>query len=277
MIAIHTRYNNISIIAIVSALVLIMSFQPAAASNTTLSIEHSIDTPDRTVFFDNQSYEIHENGFYNVGEAVNVTIITTDVNSYQVSLIDQEQNFLWNQIVYQTEGKEEVTMPADIVTTPDTYAFAVFYQGDILAIEPVIFSNYTLSLTLNTTTVAPGETLHVGVSAFPYTSLPIKVVLTQGSRSLEFPVNQTSGGLYETDIKIPSSAHGNFSSYAAISSEKIKLGYPELIAIAKGEVINVTDLPDLPPEKSDSPGSIWVIASFFLASFFIFLLKRMRR
>jgi hypothetical protein len=254
-----------------------MSFQPAAASGTTISIEHSIDTPDRTIVYDNQAYEIHENGFYHVGEAVNVTIITTDVDSYQISLIDKEQNFLWNQIIYQTEGNEKVTMPDDIVAAPDTYAFAVFYQGDILAIEPVIFSNYTLSMALNTTTLAPGEMLHVDVSAFPDTNLSIKFVLTQGSRSIEFPVNQTSRGIYGTDIKIPASAHGNFSSYTAISSGEIKLGYPELIAIAKGEVINVTDLPDLPPQQSDSPGSVWIIASFFLAAFFIFLLKNMRK
>jgi hypothetical protein len=278
LIAIHTRSQYIiSILTIVSTLVYLISPQLAAASGTTISIEHSVDTADRTIIYDNQAYEFHENGFYPVGEAVNVTITTTEVKSYQISLIDKEQNFLWNQIVYFTEGKEEVTMPAGIVTTPDTYAFAVFYQGDILAIEPVVFSNYTLSMTLNTTTVAPGGTLNVDVTAFPDTSLPIKVVLTQGSRCLEFPVNRTSKGHYETDITIPESAHGSFSSYAAIASGKMKMGYPELIAIAKGGVIEVTDLTDLPRESGDSSSSMWIIASFFFAVLFIHLLKRIRR
>lgn len=255
-------------IAVIGAVVFLLTAQPASA-DTNIVLSHSIDIADRTVIYENNSYEIQTMGFYHLDEPVNMTVTVTDIQSYTIALLDTQTNFLWYEIVYQTKGKDELTMPADNVTSPGTYIFAVFYQGEILAFEQVLFSNVTLDIKLNTTRVVPGGMVHASVTAAPDMDLPLKVVFTQGSSSLEFPVNRTSIGRYEADIKIPVSASGNFSSYAAMTSGKSVLGFPEFAAAANGGVIEIIDRPQGSGEKTNSSpvtGVVFVTALFIIAS-----------
>jgi hypothetical protein len=265
--------NFINSFTVLIAIVFLLVTQTAAA-DTKITLSHSIDTPDRTVSYENNTYEIQDIGFYHIKDPVNITITTKDIKSYTIALLDTKMNFLWYQIVYHTEGKEELTMPAGIVTSPGTYIFAVFYQGDILDFEQVLFSNITLSMTLNTSQVIPGGLLHVDVTAFPDTDLPIKVVFAQESRSLEFPVNRTSSGQYEADIIIPSSANGRFSSYAAMTSGKIVLGYPEIVGVSNGGILEIIDFPQ---KSSDKTNSLPVISPFFLAVLLVLASRMIRK
>lgn len=257
--------NSVMAIAVLMAIVFLPATQTAAAE-TKINLSHSIDIPDRTVAYENNTYEIQEIGFYQIEDPVNITITTTDVRSYTIALIDTKTNFTWYQIVYRTEGKDELTMPAGTVLSPGTYAFAIFYQGDILAFEQVLFSNITLSMTLNTTQVIPGGMLHAEVTAIPDTDLPIKLVFAQESRSLEYLLNRTTAGKYEADIKIPSSAKGNFSSYAAMTSEKIVLGYPEIAGLSNGNGLEIIDLPQRSGDQASPAISTFsIVVLLFLA------------
>lgn len=243
-----------------------------ASADTTISLANTIDIPDRTVTYQGKNYEIQDMGAYSIGENANISINTTDIKSFQLSLLDKNKNFLWNHMVYYTEGRSEVTMPADVVTTPGTYAFAVFYQGDIKAIKPVVFSQYKMSVIPDSTAVAPGGTLHVKVKVVPDTSLPVKVVLARNSSSFESGVNRTGEGEYEAEIKIPASANGRFSLYAAIASDNIIMGYPELAGISSGGTVDVMETP--PSNLTFFVLFSLVIVSVFLAGILIFVLKR---
>lgn len=254
-------------------IVLIVFSSLSASAGTTISLDNTIDIPDRTVTYQGNTYEIQDIGAYSIGENANISINTTDIKSFQLSLLDKNEDFLWNYMVYYTEGREELTMPADVVTTPGTYILAVFYQGDILAFKPVVFSNYKMSVKPDSTTVAPGSKLQVKVEVVPDTSLPIKVVLSRNSSSLEYSVNRTREGVYETEIMIPVSAYGRFSLYSTIVSNNTVLGYPDFLGASNGVAINVTDTP-LPSVPSTSFVDISiVIISVFLAAL---ILKRVR-
>ena len=265
--------NFLKAIAVISAVVFLLAAQPVSA-DTKIVLSNSIDIPDRTVIYENNSYEIQTMGSYNIEEPVNITVSTSDIQSYTIALLDKKTDYLWYQIVYQTEGKDKLIMPAGMVPSTGTYFFAVFYQGEILAFEQVLFSNVTLNIILNTTQVAPGGMLHAIVTATPDMDIPINVVLTQGSGSLEFPVERTSSGRYEAYIKIPLGAYGIFSSYAAMTSGKTILGHPELSAAAKGEAIDVTDFSQESGEKTNSSPVMGVI---FVATLFIIASKCMRK
>lgn len=250
---------------VLGAVVFFLAVHPAAA-DTKIILSHSIDIPDRTVIYENNSYEIQTMGSYKMDEPVNMTITATDIRSYTIALIDTKTNFLWYKIVY-TEGKDELKLPVGVVPSPGTYILAVFYQGEILDFEQVLFSNITLNINLNTTMVAPGGTLHASITSIPDRDLPLKVVFTQGSSNLEFPVNRTSNGHYEVDIKIPLSASGNFSLYAAMSSGKTILGYPEFASAVNGGFLEVTDAKESSHGAKPSPmiGNLLFAALFFLA------------
>lgn len=255
---------------------LVILSNATASAGTTISLDNTIDIPDRTVTYQGNTYEVQDMGAYSPGESVNISINTTDIKSFQLSLLDKNKNFLWNHMVYYTEGRTEVSMPADVVTTPGTYAFAVFYQGDIMAVKPVVFSQYKMSVIPDSTTIAPGGTLQVKVRVVPDTSLPVKVVLARNSSSIESVVNRTGEGEYEAEINIPVSAYGVFSLYAAIASDKMIMGYPELIGVASGGTINVTNITQLPISSTSLSFSM-VIALVFIALLLIVAFKKVRR
>jgi hypothetical protein len=264
---------------VVILMIIVASNLQSAAAGTTISLDNSVDIPDRTVTYQGKTYEVQDMGVYFIGDnaSINITINTTDIKSFQLSLLDKNKNFLWNHMVYYTGGKTEVSMPADVITTPGTYAFAVFYQGDIMAVKPVVFSRYKMYVIPDRTAVAPGDTLHVKVRVMPDTSLPVKVVLARNSSSIESAVNRTREGEYEAGINIPVSAYGRFSLYAAISSENMILGYPELISVAGGGTINVTNI-TRPADSSTSIGSFsMVVALVFIAILLIVMIKKVRR
>jgi len=248
-----------------------------ASAGTTISLDNTIDLPDRTVTYQGKNNEIQDIGAYQLGESVNISINVTDIKSFQLSLLDKNKNFLWNHMVYNTEGRTEVAMPKDVVTTPGTYAFAVFYQGDIMAVKPVVFSQYKMSVILDSTAVAPGGTLRVKVNVAPDTSLPVKVVLVRNSSSIESLVNRTKEGEYVAEINIPAGAYGIFSLYAAITSNNMILGYPELIGAASGGTINVTNITQLAVSSTYSPSFSTVIAVVFIAVLLIVVFKKLRR
>jgi hypothetical protein len=268
----NNKRSSIKFFSVVLA-ILLLSNVPASAG-IVISPDHTIDTPDRTLTYQDKTYEINDIGAYLLGESPNISINVTDINSFELSLLDKNENFLWNHVVYYTEGSAEATMPADVVTTPGTYVLVILYQGDILAFKPVVFSQNNISVIPDSTTVAPGGSLHVKVKVMPDTSLPIKVVLSRNSSSLESVVNRTQEGLYETEIKIPFSASGRFSLYAAIVSDNMVLGYPELMGVSSGGAINVTEIPPSPPSKSVDYSL--TITFIFLAGLLILVYKKVR-
>jgi hypothetical protein len=253
--------------------IVFLSNIPASAS-TVISLDNTVDTPDRTVTYQDKTYELQDTGAYLIGEPVNISVNVTDINSFQLSLLDKKEDFLWSNMVYYTDGNSEVTMPADVVTVPGTYIFAVFYQGDIVAFKPVVFSQNKITVTPDITTVASGSSLHVKVKVIPDTSMPIKIVLAKDSSSLEYTVNRTQEGLYETEIKIPSSAHGRFSLYAALVSDNKFLGNYEFMGVSNAGTINVTDILPAPPKSGDYFPLTILLA--FLAGFLLFLFRRGR-
>lgn len=221
--------------------IFLLSISISAFATTSIYLDNTIDTPDRTLTYQGKNYEVREIGVFHINETVNISINVTDINSFQLSLMDKNKNFLWNHMVYFTDGETRVMMPSNIISEPGIYAIVVFYQSNITAIEPVVFSKFQFSISTNRTKIAQGGSLHIEVRVTPDTEIPIKVILAQNSSTLESTVNKTGEGYYETDLYIPISAYGVFNLYAAAESGKEILGYPELVGVSEGSEINVTN------------------------------------
>ena len=258
--------NKIVIITIL----LLFSSLPSYAG-TTISLDKMIDTPDKTVTYQGKNYEIRSIGSYIEGESVTIDVNSTNLRSFQLSLLDKNQDFLWNHMVYTTEEAAGIVMPGDIITTPGTYAFAIFYQGDIRAVMPVVFSQYSISIIPNRTKVAPGEGINIKIEVKPDTSIPMTLILAKDSDRLEFPVKRNDDNSYGAEIKIPNSANGTFTLYATLLSHNIILGYPESVGLSNGVSINVIENP-LPDKSAGLPS--YMGASIFLAYLLIILFKR---
>ncbi len=270
------RLNDLRLlIRVLIILCMLLSFQTADAG-TTISLGNTIGIPHRTVTYEDTAYEIQDIGAYTLGEDINITINTTDINSFQLSLLDKDQNFLWNNMTYYTEGNTYVVMPGSAVTSPGTYVLAVFYQGDVQAVKPVVISSYKMSVNPDTTVVAPGGTLNVKVGVLPDTTQPVKVVLVRNSSSIESTANRTNMGEYEAKVGIPSSAYGEFSLYASIPSGNMILGYPELIGISSGGTINVTEIPTSTASSNPVYSVTLIIIFLFFVGLVIMVIKKRR-
>lgn len=250
-------------------LVILFSLQQAEAG-TTISLGNTIDIPHRTVAYEGKTYEIQDIGAYSPGENINITVDSTEIKSFQLSLLDRNKSFLWNHMVYYTEGKTSVVMPAGSIAAPGTYAFAVVYQGEVKAVKPVVISSYKLTVTPSTFTVAPGGALNVKVSVVPDTAQPVKAALVLNSSTIESAAHRTGEGAYEAQIKIPVSAHGKFSLYAGIATNDTILGYPELIGVSSGGIINVA-------ETSPSTSFFDALITFIFVAVIIVIIKMVRK
>ena len=264
-----TKMLTINKIVIITILLLFSSLPSYAG--TTISLDKMIDTPDKTVTYQGKNYEIRSIGSYIEGESVTIDVNSTNLRSFQLSLLDKNQDFLWNHMVYTTEEAAGIVMPGDIITTPGTYAFAIFYQGDIRAVMPVVFSQYSISIIPNRTKVAPGEGINIKIEVKPDTNIPMTLILAKDSDRLEYPVKRNDNNLYGAEIKIPNSANGTFTLYATLLSNNIILGYPESVGLSNGVSINVIENP-LPDKSAGLPS--YMGASIFLAYLLIILFKR---
>ncbi|MEA1944999.1 MAG: hypothetical protein U9N07_06690 [Euryarchaeota archaeon] len=220
----------------------------ALASSATITLDSVIDTPDRTITYDDEVYEITDIGIYRIDHDINASVSVSGIQSFQISLIDKDKKPVWDQIIYHTDGCETVIIPAGTTEIPGTYALTIWYQGQILAMKPVMISVYDLSVS-SASRVESGGILHVVVDinrdGVPVTvDETVKVVLSQGSTLFEGVATLNGAGEYEADINIPAIASGSFSLYCAVTTDRMILGYPEIIGAASYGTVDV-----IPPEE----------------------------
>ena len=223
----------------------------ALASGATITLDSVIDTPDRTITYNDGMYEVTDIGIYRMDQDINVSVGVSEIQNFQISLIDNDKKPVWDRIIHHTGGHETVTIPAGTIKTPGTYALTIGHQRRILAMKPVVMSVYDLSVS-SASRVEPGETLHVVVNisrdGVPVTvDETVKVVLTQGSTLFEEMATPDGAGEYEAGINVPAIASGSFSLYCAVTTDRMILGYPEIIGAASYGTIDVVPPEDVSP------------------------------
>ena len=266
-------------------LIIISCIPCALASTATITLDSVIDTPDRTIVHDGGTYEITDIGIYRMDQNINVSVNVSGIRSFQISLIDKDKKPVWSQIIYYTESYETLIVPDNTAKTPGTYALTILYQGQVLAVKPVVMSVYDLSVS-SASRVEPGKTLHVVVD-INRDGIPVnvndtvKVVLSQGSTLFEGVATPTGTGKYEASIKIPVIASGSFSLYCAVTTDRVILGYPEIIGAASYGTVDVV------PSEAALPASTsaatvqppWKVYGLFAAVLLLvtaYLVKRKR-
>ena len=241
---------------IFSILIVISCIPCALASSATITLDSVIDTPDRTIVYKDTNYEITDIGIYREDQNINAIVDVSGIRSFHIEFIDKDKNPIWSQTIYHTEGHETLIVPANTAKMPETYALAILYQGQILAVKPVVISVYELSVS-SASQIEPGETLHVVVDissdGIPVTvDKTVKVVLSQGSTLFEEVATPVDAGRYEADIEIPVIASGSFSLYCAVTTDQVILGYPEIIGAASYGAVNVASSETTPTSTRTS-------------------------
>ncbi len=241
--------------------VVVLALLAGGAAGAVITFDKSLDTPGRTFIWDNTSYTITQVGNYKLNEPINVRV-TSGTDRMLIVLYDANKISVWDSgTLFNTGGQASVTIPAGKVTTSGTYGIVVSSEGATLGIGPVIISEYDLTVTPIPRQAVSGSIIKATVNVFingnpsDASGNNIKVELMKGTNTLFDGIAQkTSTGVYEVNIPTSSIPSGDYRLYAAITTGKTIMGYPETLGIADGGTITITQPSSAPPAGSGGVG-----------------------
>ncbi|MCZ7355898.1 MAG: hypothetical protein O8C66_09010 [Candidatus Methanoperedens sp.] len=254
-------------------LIMILMSGTAAANNAVITLGKTIDVPDRTVSFENQTFEITDIGNYRTNQDISFTVDAPGTDEMLVVLYDRDKISTWFKRFYNTSGRVVATIPGNKTSEAGTYVFAVSYQRNIIGAIPVVISDYDLSVSPKSRKVTAGKPLDVEVK-INKNGVPVsvdgtvKVVLVRGSSSIDANATASGTGIYEAHINIPLPMNGTYSLYSAITTErKVYMNYPEMTGVENGGIVEI-----LPPSAEKTPFLNGIVAMIILLA--VVLLKR---
>ena len=226
-------------------LITIYGITLSAAEKADIIFSKSIDVPDRTITFENQTFDITDIGNYRNDEDIRFTIETEKTDDLLVILYDTEQLSVWFKRFTNTSGHIVEVIPSNRTDKAGTYAITVSKNRQIIGAIPLVVSDYELLLNTESKNIMAGKTLRVNIEVNRNgTSVKvndtIKVVLARGSSSIETNATKIKTGSYEANIEIPKPMNGTYSLYSVITTNyKVFNNYPEILGIKSGGYIEV--------------------------------------
>jgi len=248
----------------------------AAANKVEITLGRTIDVPDRTVSFDNQTFEITEMGNYKTNQDISFTIDAPGVEDMLVVLYDRDKLSTWFKRFSNASGRVVGLISANKTGEAGTYALAVSYERNIIGAIPVIISEYDLSVIPKNNKVVAGRRLDVEVK-ISKNGVPVnventvKVVLAKGSSSIEANATEGKTGVYEAHIEIPMPMNGAYSLYSVITTErKVYMNYPEMRGVESGGIIEI-----LPPSAEKTPFVRGTVTMIILLGTILFMRNKL--
>jgi hypothetical protein len=266
------------IFCIFSILIIISVAAISTAKSAEIILTKSLDVPDRTVSFENQTFEIVEIGNYKVNQDIGFTVDAPGVEDMLIILYDRYRLSVWFERFNSTNGRVVGVIPSNKTGEAGTYALTVSHDRNIISAMPVVISDYDLSVVPEKMKATAGKAFDVEVK-IKKNDIPVnmentvKVVLAQGSSSIETNASDKKTGEYVAHIEIPQSANGTFSLYSVITTErKVYMNYPEIVGVQSGGYIEV-----LQPSAEKTPFVNAVVMVLLIVSAALFLRKSYER
>ncbi len=226
-------------------LITIYSITVSAAEKADIIFSKSIDVPDRTITFENQTFDITDIGNYRPDEDIRFTIEAEKADDLLVILYDTEQLSVWFKRFTNTSGHIVAVIPSNRTDKTGTYAITVSKDRQIIGAIPLVVSDYDILLNTKSKKVMAGKTLRVDIDV-NRNDIPvnindtIKVVLARGSSSIETNATKIKTGMYEAHIEIPKPMNGTYSLYSVITTNyRVFNNYPEILGIKSGGYIEI--------------------------------------
>jgi hypothetical protein len=235
-------------------LIMILTSSTAAANKAVITPSNTIDVPDRTVSFENQTFEITEIGNYRTNQEISFIVDAPGTDEMLVVFYDRNKISTWFKRFQNTSGRVVTTIPGNRTGEAGTYALTVSYERNIIGAIPVVISDYDLSVSPRSRKVIAGRPLDVVVK-INKNGVPlnvngtVKVVFVKGSSSIDANATSTGTGIYEAHFEIPLPMNGTYSLYSAVTTErKVYMNYPEMLGVESGGKVEI-----LPPSAEKTP------------------------
>ncbi len=224
---------------------IVSSITVSSAEKADIILSKTIDVPDRTITFENQTFDITDIGNYRNDEDIKFTIEAEKSDELLVILYNTEQLSVWFKRFTNTSGHIVAAIPSNRTDKTGTYAITVSKDRQIIGAIPLVVSDYDILFNTDNKKVMAGKTLRVDIDVYR-NGIPVdindkvKVVLAKGVSSIETNMTRIRTGLYEANIEIPKSMNGTYSLYSVVATNhKVLNNYPEILGIKSGGYIEI--------------------------------------
>lgn len=248
-----SRIANLTPVLVVCLMVAaaVASGIPATASvaqsdDYEISIDGSITVPERTVTVDGDSYTVDALATREPGDQLTVDVDAPAGQEYDLYLYNRQVQ------IEQTEPMNG-SGTAEFVTDdlrPSTYFVAVYLDGKIQKIHPLVISGYDLS-TDAPSTATRGETVNVSVDVTRtderMSDPPRRIQVILGNQTASLRVNASEqDGTYVAQVPTESLSPGEYATYSVVRGENETEG-------GEKEVLGVSARQDLTVESTSTP------------------------
>lgn len=216
--------------ALLAMLLLVAVLAPgvtAAQSDYELTVDGAESVPDRTVTIEGSDYRVDAISQVRPGEDIVVRVAApSDDASYRVRLYDSEMN---NVATDRGSGSDStIRFASDCQDCPPgTYMVALYEDGVMLDIHPVVIEGYDVSLTIPDSEPAGGSvtaTVEVTDAALSGSPYAVEVALGNGDgEARRVTATHDSGTTYTADVDLDGLDPGTYTVYAgALGEDRIR-------------------------------------------------------
>lgn len=233
----------------IAALLLFAGGAVVAAENPaySISMNSSVDVPNKTVTLEGTEYNVSRSGMVAPGDDIVVNTETPD-EMYTVYLYNSDE-----QIVAESDKKYSsgtVSFETDELSSGSYIVAITGPQGDYETIYPVVIRGYDVSLSASNS-ITEGETTDVAVNISAREDAPeidtVEVVIADGSETRTVTATK-DGDQYVAPISIDSP--GSYELYANVRGTESYQNQKELLATTSPTSLTVNEA-----SESDTGGS----------------------
>lgn len=244
-----------ALLVVVLVLLLLTSAVAGDDDSYEITLDQSVDIPERTLDTDSGEFTVSTVGRYAEDGTVNVTTSGPRNTSYAIRLVDSEERL--RQSTYGTS--DDSTKFSLDRYSPGTYAIVITNASDaedVKAAKPFVIYGYTVSHTTSDE-VEGDSTLDVELSLDQVSEevdnppAGVEVALGNDSTSIRAEATRTSGLNYTAEIDVSSLSPGEYSLYTGVQRDNTVYEYQELTGVNTYSV-TVTEATTTTPTPTDT-------------------------
>lgn len=250
-------------LALPLAILLILAGIGSASQHYDITPDPHVDTPSRTVEYNNDTYEISALGRVDPGVSVDADVTAPSDEAYEVTLYDKERQELDAE---RSVGDDSIpfptTWPNGSSYSPGTYVFTVSHEGDIQTVAPLVVSGYEVEADAPGQ-AAPGSTVTIDATVTQISgSVPIdrvQVVIGNDADERRVTLQEQEEGEYSRTFTLDTLSEGSYSLYVVVQGSDTVLGRQEMLSVSDSQAFDIesssqsTATDSEPTERPSSP------------------------
>lgn len=240
------------VLSLVVALTLVSGVPGMAASSSyDISLSPSVETPPRTVTFQNDNYDVSAIGRVDPGQSVTATVSAPSGDTYRLYVYDSDK-----QIVDSHRRTGDATVQLSTAGYPaGTYVVTVYHDGAFQKVHPLVVSDYTVSIDTSATALQD-STIQVNISTSPINGnkaiSQAKIVVGNANDDVRKTFSRSSYSDFETNVSLQGLGEGDYSTYAVVQGSDEFLGNKVMLGVSDSQSLAI-ETPTPTPTATATP------------------------